>query len=100
MKPGALLVNTSRGAIVNESALVQALESGHLGGVYLDVFEDEPLPAFSPSWQLPNVLITPHAADNVKDWSQRYGLRFTENLERWNDCRPSLSEISIPSAGS
>lgn len=95
MKPGAILVNTSRGSIIDEAALLEALESGHLGGAYLDVFAREPLAASHPLWRFPNVLITPHAADNVSDWPQRYAARFAENLARWNSGRPLLSEIPV-----
>ena len=97
MKSGSILVNTSRGAVVDEAALVEALASGHLGGAYLDVSACEPLPSQSRLWSFPNVLITPHAADNVTDWRQRYAVRFAENLERWNAGRPLVSEISIRS---
>ncbi|WP_226574493.1 2-hydroxyacid dehydrogenase [Acuticoccus sediminis] len=62
MKPGAAFVNVSRGAVVDEPALVEALRSGHLSGATLDVFATEPLPADSPLWTLPGVLITPHLA--------------------------------------
>lgn len=62
MRPGALLVNTCRGGLVDESAVIEAMRSGQLGGVALDVFEAEPLPAGSGLRSLPNVLLTPHAA--------------------------------------
>jgi len=62
MKPGAFLVNVSRGPVVDATALVEAVKSGKLGGAVLDVFEEEPLPAESPLWDAPNVFITPHIA--------------------------------------
>ena len=62
MKPGACLVNTSRGGIVNEKDLEGILRTGHLSGVALDVFETEPLPEAHLFWRHPNVTITPHAA--------------------------------------
>ena len=62
MRPGALLVNTSRGGLIDEDAAAAALRAGRLGGAALDVFETEPLPAASPLRSLPNVLLSPHAA--------------------------------------
>jgi phosphoglycerate dehydrogenase-like enzyme len=83
MKPGAIFINTARGGLVVERDLVAALEAGHLGGAYLDVFETEPLPAESPLWEAPNLLISPHAADGVEDWEARFAALFAENLENW-----------------
>ena len=94
MKPGAFLVNTSRGAVVDEPALVEALRSGHLGGAYLDVFETEPLPDASPLWAMPNVLITPHASDNVVGWPRRFAVLFADNLDRWRAGEPLLNVIT------
>jgi phosphoglycerate dehydrogenase-like enzyme len=62
MRPGAILCNASRGPIVDESALIEALESGHLAGAALDVFEVEPLPADSPLRRMENVFLSPHVA--------------------------------------
>ncbi len=74
MKPGAHLINVARGKVADEAALIGALQSGHLGAAGLDVTREEPLPATSPLWTMPQVLITPHTAgetqayeDNVID---------------------------------
>jgi phosphoglycerate dehydrogenase-like enzyme len=83
MKPDALLVNLSRGKLVDESALVQALQTRTIGGAALDVFEHEPLAANSPLWSLPNVLITPHTSGFRPDhWDAATAL-FEENLRRY-----------------
>lgn len=67
MKPGAILVNTARGAIVNTAALVEALDSGHLGGAGLDVFDIEPLPSDHPILRCRQVVLTPHVADQNEE---------------------------------
>ena len=71
MKPGAVLVNMSRGMVVDEIALTEALSSGGLDGVALDVFENEPLPSDSPLVQFPNVLLSPHMSAHTKEALER-----------------------------
>ena len=93
MKPGALFMNTSRGMVVDEPALIAALESGHLRGAYLDVFETEPLPAPSPLWAMPNVIVTPHTADQVVDYPERFGALFADNLERWQAGKTLINQL-------
>lgn len=83
MKPGTILVNTSRGAVVNEEDMVEALRARKLRGAYLDVFRTEPLPPESPLWKLENVIITPHASDCVANSPQKLALFFAGNLKRW-----------------
>ena len=85
---GAFVVNVARGPIVDEPALVEALQSGHLGGAALDVFETEPLPADSPLWAMPNVLISPHTASVVEAENPLIVELFVENLRRFLDGRP------------
>jgi D-3-phosphoglycerate dehydrogenase / 2-oxoglutarate reductase len=69
MKPGAIFVNTARGAIVDEPALVEALRTGHLGHAALDVFVEEPLPADHPFTTMPNVTLTAHAGFMTREAS-------------------------------
>lgn len=79
---GALVINIGRGALVDEPALVAALQSGHLGGAYLDVFDVEPLPAGSPLWDMPNVLVSPHSGSTSDRENRRITDLFCENLRR------------------
>ncbi len=80
LKPGAILVNVSRGPIVQEKALIDVLRSGHLRGAGLDVFAGEPLPADHPLWTLPNVLVSPHYSGETVNTSALPARRFLRNL--------------------
>ncbi len=95
---GALLVNIARGKIVDQPAMIGALETGQLGGAVLDVFEHEPLDGSSPLWTLPNVIITPHIASLRPDhWDDVIEL-FSENLRRFQRGEPLLNRVD-PKAG-
>lgn len=83
MKRDAVLVNISRGALVDEAALVEALRDGTIRGAGLDVFEEEPLPESSPLWDLPNVLITPHISGVNPHYNRRLTELFRDNLARF-----------------
>jgi phosphoglycerate dehydrogenase-like enzyme len=88
LRPGSVLVNVARGAVVDEEALVGALRTGHLGGACLDVFATEPLPPASPLWDMPNVVISPHSAATVAAENALITDIFTDNLQRWLSGRP------------
>lgn len=83
MRSGAWFVNVGRGEIVDEPALVDALVDGCLGGAGLDVFATEPLPAESPLWDLPNVIITPHSSGSTGRSRERSVEQFIDNFRRY-----------------
>jgi phosphoglycerate dehydrogenase-like enzyme len=93
MKPDACLINVGRGPLIDEVALAAALRDHQIGGAALDVFEQEPLPADSPLWDLENLLITPHTAGlTEKLWDRHYQL-FSENLRRYLRHQPLLGLV-------
>jgi D-2-hydroxyacid dehydrogenase (NADP+) len=91
---GAHVINISRGEIIDEPALIAALQNGHLGGAYLDVFAQEPLPADSPLWDMPNVLASPHNAAASAGNDARINSIFLENLGRWKRNEPLINEVT------
>lgn len=93
MKPGAYLINVSRGRIVDTDALVAALESRRLAGACLDVTDPEPLPAGHPLWGMPNVLITPHVASDAEVTDDRRWTLYRENVRRFGAGEPLLNVV-------
>jgi glyoxylate/hydroxypyruvate reductase len=95
MPAGSVLVNLSRGQVVDEAALIDLLTSGHIGGACLDVFETEPLPETSPLWALPNVLVSPHSASTVSVENELITELFTDNLRRWLADEPLRNTFDV-----
>jgi phosphoglycerate dehydrogenase-like enzyme len=81
---GAHLINVARGEVVDEAALVHALQTGHVAGAYLDVFEHEPLATTSPLWDMPQVIATPHSAGFSDGNAKRVEQLFLDNVRRWS----------------
>jgi phosphoglycerate dehydrogenase-like enzyme len=93
MKRDAVLVNLGRGALVDEPALIAALQEGRIAGAALDVVQDEPLPPESPLWVMPNVLLTPHVSGLGPRYWERAVAQFAANLERFAAGRPLLNVV-------
>ena len=91
---GAHLVNVARGEVVDEPALIAALQSGQLGGAFLDVFAHEPLPQDSPLWAMPQVMVTPHAAGHSDGNEQRVAQMFLDNLSHWVKGQPLRNAVT------
>jgi D-3-phosphoglycerate dehydrogenase len=91
LRRGSWLVNVARGPVVDEAALLDALARGHLGGAALDVFDTQPLPTGHPFWQMPQVLLTPHAAGVSDDSMRAMGLGAVEAVEHLlrGECPPT-----------
>ena len=98
LKEGAFVYNIGRGPIIDEKALVRALQSGRLGGAGLDVFEEEPLPADSPLWDMDNVIVTCHYAGLTPRYAERCWPIFMDNLRRFVAGTP-LTNLVDPELG-
>jgi phosphoglycerate dehydrogenase-like enzyme len=94
-KPSAFLINVSRGALVDEAALVKALRGRKIAGAALDVFEQEPLSRWSPLWKMPQVLITPHTAFLTENVWRRHFKVFAANLKRFIAGHPLVDVIDL-----
>jgi phosphoglycerate dehydrogenase-like enzyme len=95
MKRGARLINVARGSLLDETALLRALEAGALGGAALDVTGTEPLPAQSPLWRAPNLFITPHtSAVSDRLWHRETAM-LMDLLERWFDGRELFNRVDF-----
>lgn len=95
--PGAILINVGRGSLIPGEALKKMLVEGHLGGAILDVTEEEPLPADSPLWDLPNLLITPHVSGNyhMRQILDTVVKIAGENLEAFLDGKELVNEVDL-----
>jgi phosphoglycerate dehydrogenase-like enzyme len=90
---GVVLINISRGTVVDQAALIDALASGHLAGAALDVFDPEPLPGDSPLWAMPNVIISPHSASTAHTENNKLVDLFCTNLKRFLAGEPMLNVL-------
>lgn len=93
MKRTAVLINVGRGSVIDEPALISALAAGTIAGAGLDVFEEEPLPATSPLWNMDNVIIAPHVSGNSARYDEKAAALFAENLQRYLENRPLLNKL-------
>ena len=98
IKPGSWLINVARGRLIDERALLRALRDGPLGGAVLDTFREEPLPALSSFYELPNVIVTPHTAWSSGRVLDRSVDLFSDNLRRFATGEPLLNVVD-PAAG-
>jgi phosphoglycerate dehydrogenase-like enzyme len=98
VKPGAWLINVARGRLIDERALLRGLRDGPLGGAVLDTFREEPLPALSSFYELPNVIVTPHTAWSSGRVLDRSVELFCDNLRRFATGEPLLNVVD-PTAG-
>jgi phosphoglycerate dehydrogenase-like enzyme len=94
MKKTAVVINVGRGPVVDEAALIRALEENRIRGAALDVFDQEPLPDGHPFYRLDNVLLSPHCADHTPDWKEQAMHLFLENFERFRKGQPLRNVVN------
>ena len=100
MKPSAYVVNVARGEIIDEAALVAALQEGRIAGAGLDVNEVEPLPSESPLWDMSNVVLSPHIAGGGSTGYPMHRKLFEQNLKRLRAGEPLINECTVPARAS
>jgi phosphoglycerate dehydrogenase-like enzyme len=93
MKKTAVIMNVGRGPVIDEAAMVSALEQGRIKGAALDVFDREPLPAGHPFYRLKNVLLSPHCADHTPEWLADAMRFFLQQFERFRQGAPLLNVV-------
>jgi phosphoglycerate dehydrogenase-like enzyme len=93
MSPSALFINIGRGALVDERALIDALERGLIGTAALDVFTQEPLPREHRLWQLRNAIVSPHMSGDTYGYEERLAAQFMTNLQLWCTGRPLINVV-------
>ncbi|MFD4542421.1 D-2-hydroxyacid dehydrogenase [Streptomyces bauhiniae] len=93
MQPSAVFVNVGRGELVDEPALAEALRRRWIAGAALDAFTTEPLPADSPLWDLPGLLVSPHMSGDTVGWRDELGTQFVDLFERWAAGRPLVNVV-------
>lgn len=95
MKPTAYLIQIARGGVVDQNALISALQERRIAGAVLDVFQEEPLPSNSPLWKLNNIMISPHIAGISLHYDERAVQLFTENLRRYLNGTALLNRLDV-----
>jgi phosphoglycerate dehydrogenase-like enzyme len=95
MRPTARLINISRGAVIDEAALVRALKEGRIAGAALDVFQQEPLPGDSELWGMDNVILTPHISGGTPVYMERAVALFCDNLRRYLAGEPLRNAVDL-----
>ena len=91
---GARVINVGRGSALDTAALVEKLEAGQLAGAVLDVFDEEPLPATSSLWTVPNLLVSPHMSGDYVGYDEDLGRLFARNFQRFEAGEPLLNVVN------
>jgi phosphoglycerate dehydrogenase-like enzyme len=95
MKPNAIVINTARGTVIDESALCRALEKGRIAGAGLDVFEEEPFRPDNPLAAMPNVVLTPHISAGTRDALQTKMRALFQNVQRFFNGEPLEHQVDL-----